>query len=214
MSPSRAEIVTELIAAQRLFAIVRTDSKAKALAAAEAILDAGVKLVKITFTIPGALDVLEALASRRGAVPGAGSVTTMEETVEAVERGAYFIVCPHIDRAIIDYCRDNDVYIAAGALTPTEAMTAHLAGVDIIKVYPVKAMGGPSYIRYLLTPMPFLRLAPVGGIEVDEVEAYLQAGAVAIGAGSPMVHSEFLERKDYESIRNHAREFLALTSVR
>jgi len=208
MSSSGARQVAEVVEKQRLFAIIRTFDPGKALLAAEAAAEAGVKLVKITFTTPGALEVLEKLAGRGDILPGAGSVTTMREAVEAIDRGANFAVCPHTDRAIIDYCRDNDIYVAAGGLTPTEIMNAHLAGADLVKVFPVSSVGGPSYIQHVLRPMPFLRLVAVGGLEEQQAAACIEAGAAAVGAGFTMIPPAALERGDYEAIRDSATRFL------
>jgi 2-dehydro-3-deoxyphosphogluconate aldolase/(4S)-4-hydroxy-2-oxoglutarate aldolase len=205
---NKARRVEELVREQRLFAIIRSGRPEPAQAAAEAVIDAGLRLVMLTMTVPGVFDLLERIAQGGEAVVGIGSVTSLKEAVEAIDRGACFVDCPNTDRTIIDYCRDNDVFVAAGGLTPTEMMTAHQAGVDLIKVFPVAAMGGVGYIRYVLEPMPFLRLMPVGGIEPEAVAGYIQAGATAIGASSTLIHTEALERGDLDFIRNHAREFL------
>ena len=205
----RTDKVSKAVEEQKLFAIMRTGDPAKALAAAEAVIDAGLKLIKVTMTVPDAPRILEKLAARGDVVVGAGSVTTMRETVEMISRGACFIVCPFTDRTIIDYCRDNDVFVAAGGLTPTEVMVAYLAGVDLVKVYPVSALGGSTYIRELLTPMPFLKLLAVGGVRLPDVAGYIEAGATAVGASWPLIPPETLERGDTEAIRKRAADFLS-----
>ncbi|HUX08751.1 MAG TPA: bifunctional 4-hydroxy-2-oxoglutarate aldolase/2-dehydro-3-deoxy-phosphogluconate aldolase [Acidobacteriota bacterium] len=207
---TNARSVAAAVEQQRVISVLRGTDGGRVLEIAEAVLEGGIKMLKIAMTTPGAAAILETLAVRHGdsAVLGAGSVTTMGETTEMIAGGARFIVCPHTDRRIIDYCRDNDVFVAAGGLTPTEVMEAYLAGVDLVKVYPVKSVGGPEYIRYLLRPMPFLRLMPVGGLDPDDVADYIRAGSVAVGASALPLHSERAELVSMEEIRDRAQAFL------
>jgi 2-dehydro-3-deoxyphosphogluconate aldolase/(4S)-4-hydroxy-2-oxoglutarate aldolase len=204
-----AETVAAVVAQQRAISVLRGNDPAAMLEVAEAVIEGGMKLLKVTMTIPDAPLVLEKLTSRHpNLIIGAGSVTTMGETIEMISRGAKFIVCPHTDRFIIEYCRDNGIFVAAGGLTPTEVMEAHLAGVDLVKVYPVKALGGPEYIRYLLRPMPFLRLLPVGGLDPADVADYIRAGAVAVGASALPLHGEQPESFSLDEVRDRSRNFL------
>jgi len=207
---TNAEIVAAAVAQQRVFSVLRGNDPARMLDYAEAVLEGGIRLIKVTMTIPDAPAILEKLAARHAddAIFGAGSVTTMGETTEMISRGARFIVCPHTDRGIIDYCRDNGIFVAAGGLTPTEVMEAYLAGVDLVKVYPVKSVGGPEYIRYLLRPMPFLRLMPVGGLDPGDVAAYIRAGSVAVGASALPLFGEQPERIAPDEVRDRSRAFL------
>jgi 2-dehydro-3-deoxyphosphogluconate aldolase/(4S)-4-hydroxy-2-oxoglutarate aldolase len=205
-----AETVADAVTEQRVVSVLRGDDSGRMLEVAEAVIAGGMKLIEVAMTIPGAPAFLEKLIAKHSEsfIPGAGSVTTMGETVEMISRGAKFIVCPHTDRRIVEYCRDNGVYVAAGGLSPTEVMEAYLAGVDLVKVYPVKAVGGPEYIRYLLRPMPFLRLIPVGGLDPGDVADYIRAGAVAVGASSLPLHGEQPEIISLEEVRERARAFL------
>lgn len=209
---NHAELVEAVVREQRLFGILRIMDFDKSLAAAEALTEAGLKLLMVTLTVPRAFELLEQLASRGGLAPGAGSVTTMREALDAVDHGACFIDCPYTNRGIIDYCRDNKIFVAAGGLTTTEMMNAHLAGADLVKVFPVDAMGGVAYIKYVLEPLPFLRLMPVGGVKPEQAVAYIEVGAAAIGASSTLICPQALEHNDFDYIREQAERFLESTS--
>ena len=149
-------MVAEAVERERVVSMLRGSDRERMLETAHAVLAGGLRLIMVTMTIPDAPRLLETLVSSGAdAIFGAGSVTTIGEAVEMIEAGAAFVASPLIDKRIIDYCRDNGVYVAAGGLTPTEVMKANLAGADLVKVYPVAAVGGADYIRFLLRPMPF-----------------------------------------------------------
>src|SRR5207244_3247319 len=105
---------------------------------------------------------------------GAGSVLTPDDAEAAVAAGAQFIVAPMTDPAVIWRCRLLEVACMPGALTPTEIVSAWHAGASVVKVFPARALG-PSYIKDLREPLPFLRLMPTGGIGVENIAAYVQA---------------------------------------
>lgn len=201
--------VMRAVGEQKLFVILRAPERDQALAAADSVAAAGVRLIDIPVTVPGAMSVIEKLAPRPGLILGAGSVTTMNEAADAIDAGASFIICPHTDRAIIEYCRDNGICVAAGGLTPTEAMVAYLAGVDLVTVYPVHLVGGVEYVHHLLRPMPFLRLMSVGGVTLDNAAAHLRAGALAIGVTDAILEPEALTRGNFDRVRANAAAFLA-----
>lgn len=208
MTDKGAQSVEQVVNEQKVILVLRTESADSASRIAEAVSAAGLSLIDIPVTVPGAFGVIADLAKKNNVLVGAGSITTMNEAADAIDRGASFIVCPHHDRTIIDFCRDNGVFVAAGGLTPTEAMVAHLAGVDLVTVYPVHIMGGAEYTRRLLRPMPFLKLMPVGGIGISQAAEHLGEGAVAVGVTSAIIDPDALARKDFDSIGDKARAFL------
>jgi 2-dehydro-3-deoxyphosphogluconate aldolase/(4S)-4-hydroxy-2-oxoglutarate aldolase len=207
MSSKRADQAERYIQQQRAVVILRTQSSETALEAARAVINAGFTVVDIPVTVPGVYDVLRQILNSGDVVVGAGSVTTMNEAADAISAGASFIVCPHTDRRIIDYCKDNGIFVAAGGLTPTEAMVAYLAGVDLVAVYPVHLMGGAEYTRHLLQPMPFLKLMPVGGVDPEAAEQHLKAGACSVGITSSIVTQEALQARDFDGIHQRALEY-------
>jgi len=106
--------------------------------------------------------------------------------------------------------RAADKLIMAGALTPTEVITAWKAGADFVKVFPASAVGGASYIRALRGPLPQVRLVPTGGVNLQTAAEFLQAGAAALGVGSELISSAALEKADMSSITSLARQYVTV----
>lgn len=190
--------------------IVRTDSAKLALAAARAIHNAGIGVLEITMTTPGALRVIEKAADEFGdrMTIGAGTVLDAETARAAMLAGAEFFVTPAVDVATIEICRRYSKAVMPGALTPTEVMTAWNAGADMVKIFPVGAMGGASYIKALKAPLPQVLMAPTGGVNLDNAADFFRAGASAVAVGSDLIDKAALEAGDFAKIESLARRFV------
>ncbi|MCP2341134.1 bifunctional 4-hydroxy-2-oxoglutarate aldolase/2-dehydro-3-deoxy-phosphogluconate aldolase [Actinomadura rupiterrae] len=187
----------------RAIAILRGRDDRYLIPAARVLLDAGLPL-ELPLTTPGALAAIEALGGR----VGAGTVLTRDAAADAVSAGASFLVTPAMVPEVIAYGNDHGVPVYAGALTPTEVWDAHRAGAPFIKIFPASSVG-PEYVAALRQPFPELRYVPVGGIGLDQAPAYLAAGAVAVGVGSPLV-GDALTTGDLDGLRDRARLWAAL----
>ena len=132
-----------------LIPVVRAESADQAMRAVEAIKAGGVDVLEVTMTVPGAIGVIEQLAEAYGAeaLIGAGTVLDPETARACIQAGAQFIVSPALNEETIAFCRDNDVAVFPGALTPTEVVRAWNAGADAVKVFPAGAVGGASYLK-------------------------------------------------------------------
>jgi 2-dehydro-3-deoxyphosphogluconate aldolase/(4S)-4-hydroxy-2-oxoglutarate aldolase len=97
--------------------------------------------------------------------------------------------------------------IFPGGLTPTEILTAWEAGADAVKVFPCNAMGGAKYIKSLKAPFPQIELFPTGGVSLETIAEFLQAGSVAVGVGSELVDSKAMAAGHYHVITERARRF-------
>jgi 2-dehydro-3-deoxyphosphogluconate aldolase/(4S)-4-hydroxy-2-oxoglutarate aldolase len=172
--------------------VVRATSSDEALAAVEAIRAGGISVLEITMTVPGAVKIIRTLTRQLGdeALIGAGTVLDSEGARECVDAGARFIVSPALDVETIETCRALDVPIFPGALTPTEVLTAWKAGAAAVKVFPANAVGGAGYLKSLKAPLPQIELIPTGGVSLDNVGAFIQAGALAVGVGADLVKGE------------------------
>jgi 2-dehydro-3-deoxyphosphogluconate aldolase/(4S)-4-hydroxy-2-oxoglutarate aldolase len=192
-----------------IIAILRADSSAQMLRAAEALYAGGVTAMEVTMTTPGALDLIrEVNAAFSGRIlMGVGSVLDPETCRSAILAGADFVVTPIAKLEVIKMCNRYSKPIACGAFTPTEALLAHESGADLVKIFPADAMG-PAYIRSLLAPMPMLRLLPTGGVTPENAGEFLRAGAVALGVGSGLVSSAVLKGGDWEALTAVARRFV------
>lgn len=169
-------------------AVLRAPDPASAVAAVGALVAGGVRAVEITYSTPDAAAVVEQLRRDHGdyVLVGAGTVTTAAQAVESAEAGAQFLVSPGTTEPVAAALRSTGVPFALGALTPSEVMTAVTFGADVVKLFP-GSLGGPAYLRALRGPFPGVPLMPTGGVRVDNVRAWLDAGAFCLGVGGELV---------------------------
>lgn len=168
--------------------VVRVPSEDLAFAAADALCDGGIPIAEITMTVPGALHVIEQLASaRHHIVVGAGTVLESDTARRCIEAGARFIVTPGFDADTVRLANSQQLLIMAGALTPTEVITAWRAGADLVKVFPCANVGGPKYIAALRGPLPQIPLVPTGGVNLQTAADFIRAGSAALGIGGELV---------------------------
>jgi 2-dehydro-3-deoxyphosphogluconate aldolase/(4S)-4-hydroxy-2-oxoglutarate aldolase len=207
--PAHAEPpLLDRLRARRLVAVVRGSDPEGALRTVLALAEEGVDLVEVSLTTADALGVLRAAAAElRGADAflGAGSVLTGEHVRAAAEAGARWMVTPGGTDAV-RAAVDAGLPVLAGALTPTEALAATAAGAAAVKLFPA-SLGGPALLRALREPLPHIPFVPVGGVTEDSARAYLAAGAVAVGVGSPLV-GDAAAGGDVAALRARARAFL------
>jgi 2-dehydro-3-deoxyphosphogluconate aldolase/(4S)-4-hydroxy-2-oxoglutarate aldolase len=198
--------VLDAIAAARIVAIVRLERYDRAVELARALLAGGISAIEFTLTGAGAHDAIGAARAALGdhVQVGVGSVLTAQAADAAIDAGAQFVVTPTLRLEVIAACGARGVPVLCGAFTPTEALTAHEAGADMVKIFPAR-LGGPQYIRDLLAPLPFLKLAPTGGIGPENARAYLDAGAAAVGVGGNLVSAAAVAEADWGRIEATAR---------
>ncbi|MGK4005165.1 bifunctional 4-hydroxy-2-oxoglutarate aldolase/2-dehydro-3-deoxy-phosphogluconate aldolase [Sorangium sp. So ce1036] len=193
----------------RVVPIVRTSSAELAFRAVEALIEGGLDVLEITMTVPGAVEVVREISARHGdrALVGAGTVLDPATAEACVEAGARFIVSPALDEPTLRACLAMNVVHAPGALTPTEIVAAHRAGGDVIKVFPCDALGGAAYLKAVKAPLPHIPLMPTGGATLDNVGAFLAAGAEAVGVGTSLVDLGLLREGRREELVARARAF-------
>jgi 2-dehydro-3-deoxyphosphogluconate aldolase/(4S)-4-hydroxy-2-oxoglutarate aldolase len=177
----------------------------------EALLAGGVDCMEITFTVPKAHRVLEAVADRIGdkVLLGAGTVLDPETARTAILAGARFIVAPTVNIDTIRVCKRYTALALPGAFTPTEILSAWEAGADIVKVFPSDFVG-PGYLKAVRAPLPQVRMLPTGGVNLKTAAEFLKAGACALGIGSSLVSAEAIERRDFSSIQRLAGEYVRI----
>ena len=197
-----------------LVPIVRATSTEDALKIVEAIRASGITTVEITMTVPGAIRVLETLASQLGGkvLLGAGTVLDPETARLAILAGAEFLISPTLNPKVIEMTRRyGKVSIPAG-LTPTEILTAWEAGADFVKVFPCGSLGGADYIKAVKAPLPQVEMIPTGGVTLDTAADFLRAGAAAIAVGGEIVDKKAVASKKWDVITENARKFIDLVS--
>jgi 2-dehydro-3-deoxyphosphogluconate aldolase/(4S)-4-hydroxy-2-oxoglutarate aldolase len=169
--------------------VVRATSAEAAMAAARAVADGGIPIVEVTMTVPGAVEVIAELARSMGheVLLGAGTVLDAQTAAQCLAAGAQFLVSPLFDSETVALANREDKVVMPGALTPTEVRTAWRAGADFVKVFPCASVGGPAHVKALKAVFPEIPLVPTGGVNLTTVEAFLRAGAAALGVGSELV---------------------------
>ncbi len=202
--------VLERIRATGLIPVVRAESAAQAMRAVEAIKAGGIDVLEVTMTVPGAVGVIAELAKAFGAeaLIGAGTVLDPATAEKCIQAGAQFIVSPALNEDTIAFCRERDIAIFPGALTPTEVVRAWSAGADAVKVFPAGAVGGASYLKALKAPLPQIELIPTGGVSLKTAADFIKAGAMALGIGADLVNMKALRDGNEELITQRARQFL------
>lgn len=194
-----------------LVAIIRATSGEQLTAVARALYEGGIDVLEVTFTVPNAVEVLASVKRELGKqiLLGAGTVLDPETARTAILAGAEFLVSPTVNLDVIRLAHRYDKLMMTGAYTPTEILTAWEAGADVIKVFPAE-IGGPPYLKALKGPLPQVRLMPTGGVNLETLPAFLNAGACAVGLGSSLVEKDAIERGDMARIRDLAGQYVAL----
>ena len=201
----RNELLGELHRS-RLVAVVRSKTSDEALTTAAAVSAAGVKFVEITFSVPGALKVIEALTQRPELHVGAGTVLAPEQAKAAIAAGAQFVVAPSLELDLIPLCHEAGIACFPGAASPTEIITAARAGADLVKIFPADCVGGAYFIRQMAGPFPEIRFMVSGGVNLDNVKDYVQAGVTGICLSSAYL-SSLLAREGRTGISKEIARF-------
>jgi 2-dehydro-3-deoxyphosphogluconate aldolase/(4S)-4-hydroxy-2-oxoglutarate aldolase len=170
--------------------------------------EAGLTTVEITMNTPGATDMIRyALENEHyGLNIGAGTVCTRDDLDAALDAGAQFIVTPVLSKKVIKSCVKKGVPVFPGAYTPTEIFQAWLWGASMVKIYPATALG-PGYIKDVKAPMNQLKLLPTGGVSLENMEAFLKAGANGLGIGGQLFDKKKIQDKNWDGLKAHFLQF-------
>ncbi len=206
--PETRAAVLNAFAQHRCSAILRTNDPDAVRPALEAAIAGGFRIVEVTLTTPDALEHISALSERRGILIGAGTVLSVDMAKEAMAAGARFMVSPVTDPSVITFCRQHDLVSVPGTLTPTEMMTAHRAGADLIKLFPGPA-NGPDFLRAVRGPLPFLRIFPTSGVTEENIDAWFAAGAFGLGFVASLFDAEDIKARRFDAITARAARMLA-----
>lgn len=200
------EELRQALDTHRLLAVVRGREPDAAARTALALADSGVPMVEISLSTPDAFAVIEHVREELGseALVGAGTVLTADDARRVADAGASYVVTPASAEGERT-AHQIGLPVLAGALTPTEIVAAHQAGAAAVKVFPASTHG-PGYVRALRDPLPQIPLVPVGGVDSEAACAYLAAGALAVGVGSPLV-GDAASGGSLDDLRKRAAEF-------
>jgi 2-dehydro-3-deoxyphosphogluconate aldolase/(4S)-4-hydroxy-2-oxoglutarate aldolase len=173
------------ILSRKLMALVRMDSKEKGQELADALVGAGIRVIEITLTTPGAEKIISTLVKNKELTVGAGTVLTVKDVKKAENAGAKFIVSPDTNEDVIKASKKLGLISMPGVATASEVAIALESGADILKLFPASTYG-PSHLKALRDPFPGKLWCPTGGITLSSVDDWFAAGASLIGLGGPL----------------------------
>lgn len=199
------------ILTHKVVAIVRGADPNSLLRIAQALHAGGVRTMEITLNSPGALASIEEISRKMEGqmLVGAGTVLDSETARAALLAGARFIISPTLNKKTIRMTKRYGAVSIPGAYTATEILQAYEYGGDVIKVFPASA-GGPGYFKDIAGPLPFIPLMPTGGVSLDNIKGFVDAGAAAFGLGSSLVDTREVVTDEYLArLTARARQFVA-----
>jgi 2-dehydro-3-deoxyphosphogluconate aldolase/(4S)-4-hydroxy-2-oxoglutarate aldolase len=192
----------QALIAQRVVPVLRLASAELTLRAIDCLVEAGFKLVEVTMTTP---DAIEIISKTRNA--GAGTVLDLDTAQRCIAAGAQFLVSPCLVPGMAKLAHDAGRLALIGGFTPGEILAAHREGADIVKVFPAST-GGAEHLRAIHAVFPDIPLCPTGGVSLENMRAYFEAGAVVVGVGNNIVDQKALAAGDRARVVAHAMRFL------
>ncbi|MBD2107085.1 bifunctional 4-hydroxy-2-oxoglutarate aldolase/2-dehydro-3-deoxy-phosphogluconate aldolase [Nodosilinea sp. FACHB-13] len=203
-----------LLRQHRAIAVIRALDLNQGLAMAEAAAAGGIHLIEITWNSWHPGDLVSKLSHRLPhCTIGVGTVLSKANLRDAVGAGAHFCFCPHTDSAIIELAQKMEVPIVPGALTPNEVVTAWQAGATAVKVFPINAVGGASYIRSFQGPLTHIPLIPTGGVTVENTRDMLRAGAIAVGLSTSLFPKAAVAEQNWAAITTLAAQLVDTLAI-
>ncbi|MCU4924498.1 bifunctional 4-hydroxy-2-oxoglutarate aldolase/2-dehydro-3-deoxy-phosphogluconate aldolase [Halobacteria archaeon AArc-dxtr1] len=202
--------VRERIVEGGVLAVLRGIDEEDIVPAARAIYEGGVVGIEITADGTRATEKIAAVdreLADTDAIVGAGTVLDGPAARATIDAGAEFVVSPGCRREVVEVCNRQNVLSAPGVMTPTEAIEAMEAGADILKMFPASTVG-PGHIGALRGPLGDVDVIPTGGISTENAADYLDAGAIAVGAGSALVDYDAIAEGDFDAVRESAAAFV------
>ena len=190
-------------------AVIRTDNPEWAYNLAKAFDSTSVIAIEITMTVPKALDVIHRLIDEGVQRVGGGTVRTLEQVESLAKMKASFAVSPHSDERIIKRCVELNLPVTPGTLTPSEMVRAMQWGATSAKVFPINSVGGLSYVKYVLEPLPDIPLVVSGGVTPEEVQKYLDLGCVGVCMGGALWDEKITASGNIALMNEYANNALA-----
>lgn len=204
--------IFESLAQHRIVPVVSEGDTDKAMRLADALVAGGLPVMEITLRVPGALEVMRAIAARGDILTLAGTVLTSEQTEQSATAGAKIIVSPGFCQAVVEKASSLNVPVCPGVCTPTDIQAALSVGIDVLKFFPAGAMGGVGMLKSLAAPYPMVRFMPTGGISSENLADYLKLQSVIACGGSWMVAPRLYADGRFEKVEKAAREAVELAA--
>ncbi len=192
----------------KIVSIIRQSEGESVLDIVKAIHKGGVNAIEITSNTPGCFDFVQEINQKwPDIIVGVGTVTDRKITQKAIEAGAKFLVTPITKKKIVREAHIHDVPVLMGAFTPTEIFNAYQLGADAVKLFPAGNLG-LAYMKAVMAPLSAIPIIPTGGVNIENMTDWLNAGAVGLGIGNGITNPEFIKNKDFDKITLLASQFV------
>lgn len=195
---------------EKIVAILRHIPVDKVNHTVEALRLGGVKILEVTMNSEGALQSIVQLRnqySKEQVVVGAGTILDLKMAKEAVAAGAEFLISPNLDEEVISYAVDQGIEIWPGVMTPSEMVKAWNAGARAIKLFPAGFLG-PTFIKDVRAPLGHIPIIATGGISLQNLRQFFDAGAMAIGLGGQLLKKNLIANNSFENLQELAAQFV------
>ena len=203
--------VLALVSEVGIIPAIRTATADDALFAAESVAGAGIPIIELTMTVPGALGLITRIRREFPDIAiGAGTVLDLAAAKAALDAGAMFLTSTGLVPEVVQFCGAADMVSMPGALTPTEVLRALRSGADYVKIFPCSQVGGPGYIRALKGPFPHAALIASGGVNQQTAGDFIRAGAAALGIGEHLIPREAVHNRNAKWILELTRRFICM----
>ncbi|WP_166669559.1 bifunctional 4-hydroxy-2-oxoglutarate aldolase/2-dehydro-3-deoxy-phosphogluconate aldolase [Paenisporosarcina antarctica] len=174
-----------------------------------ALYDSGIHIVEITMETERVEEIIRNSVTKFGdkMLIGAGTILSINDCHRAIEAGAQFIVAPVLQEEVIQYAVARGIPMIPGVFTPSEMLRAYDAGAIAVKLFPASSLG-PGFVKDVKGPLSHIPIMVTGGIDADNARSYLDAGAIAVGAGSALLDKKVIAAQDWKTLRNMAKEWV------
>lgn len=199
--PDLQPTTLQTLGQHQLIPVVSLPNAALAEPLGDALVEAGLPVLEITFRTPAAEESIRSLSKRDDLFVAAGTVLTIDQARRAMDAGATCLLSPGTDPVIIEWCSANQVDIIPGVATPTDILLAMRLGLSTLKFFPVETMGGPRALKAIAGPFPDLRFIPTGGVSPVNLSDYLTLPNVLACGGSWLANRTTLEQQDFDTVR-------------
>lgn len=198
--------LSDRLSSSKVIAVMRAPHVSALTPVCDVLVEEGILSLELTLTTPGLFDALPEIVARytNTADVGVGTVLTEAEAQRAMESGAQYLVTPTINLAVVRLAVDRQIAVFPGGLTPTELAAGWNAGATAVKIFPAETVGA-GYLKHLRAPFPDLEGIPSGGVDLEATREWLQAGAVAVSIGGPLL-GDALRGGDLAALRERCRD--------
>lgn len=187
--------------------VVKLESVSKAIPLCDALMNGGINVAEITFRTDCAAEVIKTISENcKDMIVGAGTIININQAKQAIESGAQFIVSPGFNKDIVLYCKEQNIPVLPGCITPSEIMQAIECGLKVVKFFPAKEFGGLQTMKALSAPFPQIKFMPTGGVNLENLKDFISAKFIFACGGTYMVKENLINEENYNEITKLSKE--------